>query len=183
MKTMIRKIVYAGALLGVFLLFSGAGCSISYSLDGAAIAETAKTVSIPVFPNNAALVAPMLSPAFTEALQEKFASQTNLDVITNDSEEGDLAFSGEIVNYVATPTAVTAADNFPASMMRLTITVRVRFTNRLQPEWNFPEAGRTFSQYEDFDSNQTLQAKEADLIPIIVKKLVDDIYMAAVANW
>ena len=183
MKTIIRKIVYAGTLLGVLLLFSGAGCKMSYSLSGAQIPATARTVSIPVFPNNAALVSPILSSTFTSALQEKFASQTSLEVVTNDSEEGDLAFSGEIVNYVATPTAVTAADNFPASMMRLTITVRVRFTNRIDPQWNFPEAGQTFSQYEDFDSNLTLQSQEGELIPIIVKKLVDDIYMAAVANW
>ncbi len=111
-------------------------------------------------------------------LQEKFANQTRLELIP---EDGDLAFEGAIVGYSATPTAITGEDQFPASMMRLTITVRVNFTNRLEPQWNFES--QTFSQYEDFPSNQMLQEAEGNLIPIIVQKLVDDIYMAAVANW
>lgn len=181
MTAIIKKIAYACGLIGVCLLFSGGGCRVNYGLSGAQIPAAARTVSIPFFPNNATLVTPTLSSTFTDALQEKFANQTKLELITTGTEEGDLAFSGEIVNYVATPTAVTASNEFPASMMRLTITVRVNFTNRLDPQWNF--TNRTFSQYEDFDSNLTLQSQEGELIPIIVKKLVDDIYMAAVANW
>ncbi len=175
MRQNLKKTVAACALL---LLLGAAGCSGGYSLSGAKIPAAAETVSIPFFQNNAPLVAPSLSPTFTDAMQEKFASQTRLSLIP---EDGDLALSGAIVGYSAVPTAVTASDDFPASMMRLTITVRVSFVNRIEPEWNFQN--RTFSQYEDFPSDQTLQSQEGNLIPIIVKKLVDDIYMAAVANW
>jgi hypothetical protein len=177
MTGIIRKILYTTGLVGVFFLFSSVGC---YSLSGAKIPAGATTVSIPFFPNNAALVTPTLSATFTDALQEKFANQTKLELV-DPLQDADLAFEGAITNYVATPTAVTASSDFPASMMRLTITVRVSFTNRLEPEWNF--TNRTFSHYEDFDSNLTLQSQEGTLIPIIVEKLVDDIYMAAVANW
>ncbi|MCD8186528.1 MAG: LPS assembly lipoprotein LptE [Rikenellaceae bacterium] len=177
MTAIIRKIVFTLGLTGLFFLFSGLGCRVSYTLSGASIHPDARTVSIAYFPNNAPLVATILSPTFTDALQEKFVSQTRLSLV---QEEGDLDFEGEIVGYTSTPTAVTASNDFPAAMNRLTITVRVRFKNRLEPEYDF---NRTFSHYVDYDSNLTLQSMEGELIPEIVTMLVDDIYMAAGSNW
>lgn len=160
------------------LLFTG--CSIKYSFTGASIPATAETVSIPFFPNNAAMVSPILSTTFTEALQDKFARQTRLNVISR--EGGDLAFEGEITNYTSTPSSVTSLEGGyeGAVKNRLTITVRVRFANAIEPQWNFD---RSFSAFLDYDSNQSLQSVESSLIPEIVEILVDDIFNAAVANW
>ncbi len=150
-------------------------CKVSYTLSGASISPEAKTVSIPYFPNSATMVAPILSSTLTDALQDKFSRQTRLTIVR---EDGDLAFEGEITNYTSTPTAVTA-DEY-ASLNRLTITVRVRFTNKIEPEYNFE---RTFSQYQDYDSNLMLSSVEGTLIPEIVDELVEDIFNAAVSNW
>ncbi len=178
MTATIRNVLHALALAGMFFLFSGLGCRVSYSLSGASIHADARTVSIPYFPNGSTYVIPTLSAAFTEAMQNKFASQTRLELV---NEEGDLAFSGEIVRTTFTPTAVTADPEYPASQTRMEITVRVNFENRLEPEFSFE--GRTFSQYVDFPATQTPQSAEADLSPTIIGMLVDDIYQAAVANW
>jgi hypothetical protein len=67
-----------------------------------------------------------------------------------------------------------------AAQNRLTISVRVKYTNVQDPEQSFDKA---FSQYEDYDSQSSLSNVEGELVEAIVKKLVEDIFNAAVANW
>lgn len=168
----IKKIIFAAV---VAALLSMGGCTVKYSLSGASIPPDAKTVSIAYFPNNAAMVSTILSSTFTEALQDKFSRQTKLDILR---EDGDLDFQGEITNYTTTPTSISA--NEYALQNRLTITVMVRFTNRLDPSQSF---NRSFSSFSEYDASQMLSAVEGQLIPEIVEMLVDDIFNAAVANW
>ena len=160
------------------VLWLATGCIPSFKLNDAQIPPEAQTVSIPLFPNVAPLVTPTLSATFTDALQQKFVRQTRLSVV---QEEGDLQFSGEIVGYTSTPVSVTAAEEFASAQNRLTITVRVQYTNTLQPENSF--APRTFSQYADYNSSSPLSSVEGQLIPQIVDDLVTDIYNAAFSNW
>jgi hypothetical protein len=112
----------------------------------------------------------------TEALKDRFARQTRLQQVP---DGGDLAFEGEIVNYTSTTASVSSQEY--AVLNRLTITVRVRFTNALEPQYNINN--RTFSAFADYDSSKLLQEVEGSLIPEIVEKLVDDIFNAAVSNW
>jgi outer membrane lipopolysaccharide assembly protein LptE/RlpB len=170
------KLLTALLLTGLSLMLGG--CSFQWQLNQASIPADARTVSIPLFPNVASMVNPSLSATLADAFQQRFANQTKLMQVR---EDGDLAFTGEIVGYVSTPTAVTSANEYAAARQRLTITVRVSFTNRLDPQWNFEN--RTFSQYADYDSNQQLQTVEPSLVPEIVDALVTDIFNAAVANW
>lgn len=152
-----------------------AGCKVGFSLSGASIHQDAETFSVAYFNTTSPLVSPMLSPNFTEALQAKFADQTRLREVR---EDGDFAFEGEIVGYNSTSTAVTAEEF--ATRNRLTVTVKVKFTNRLEPEFDF---NKNFSAYEEYDSSEMLVSAEPRLIPAIVEKLVDDIFNAAVSNW
>ena len=151
------------------------GCTVKYSFTGASIPLDAKTVSVPYFPNNAPMVAPTLSSTLTSALQDKFASQTSHQVVDNG---GDLAFEGEITNYTSTPAAVTAAET--AAMNRLTITVKVKFTNIYEPQNNY---NKTFSAFAEYEATQLLQDVQEDLIGEITEQLVQEIFNAAVANW
>ncbi len=162
-------------LFSVLSLLVIASCTINYSFTGASIAPEVKTFSITDFPNLASLVAPSLSSTFTNALTDKMNNSTSLDQV---KEDGDMHFEGEITNYTSVPVAVTG-DEY-ASLNRLTVTVKVRFTNRFQPENNFD---KQFSAYSDFDNNQMLQTVEPVLIPEIVEKLVTDIFNAAASNW
>ena len=151
------------------------GCTVKYSFSGASIPLEAKTVSIPYFPNNAPMVAPSLSSTLTDALQDKFARQTKLQLV---STGGDLAFEGEITNYTSTPAAITSAET--AAMNRLTITVKVKFTNIYEPQNNY---NKSFSAFAEYDATSLLQDIQDTLITEICEQLVQDIFNAAVANW
>ncbi len=151
------------------------GCTVKYSFSGASIPLDAKTVSVPYFPNNAPMVAPSLSATLTEQLQDKFARQTKLQLV---DVGGDLAFEGEITNYTSTPSSVTAAET--AAMNRLTITVKVKFTNIYEPHNNY---NKSFSAFAEYDATSLLQDVQDGLITEICEQLVQDIFNAAVANW
>ncbi len=153
----------------------GCGVSVKYSLSGASIPPDAKTFSVAYFPNNATMVAPILSSTLTDALVDMFSRRTRL---TQVDEGGDFAFEGEIVNYTSVTASVSSNDY--ALLNRLTVTVKVRFTNALDEtqSWN-----KTFSAYEDYDSSLLLTEAEGTLIPEIVDKLVTDIFMASASNW
>lgn len=151
------------------------GCTVKYSFSGASIPLDAKTVSVPYFPNNAPMVAPSLSATLTEQLQDKFARQTKLQLV---DVGGDLAFEGEITNYTSTPSSVTASE--VAAMNRLTITVKVKFTNIFEPQNNY---NKSFSAFAEYDATSLLQDVQDGLITEICEQLVQDIFNAAVANW
>ena len=150
-------------------------CTIKYSFTGAAISPEIKTVSVQYFQNRAELVNPSLGQDFTEALKDKFISQTSLD-LTNDI--GDLDFEGEITGYNTKPISIQG--NETAAQNRLTITIKVRFTNSVEPDNDFE---KSFSAYEDYDSNQSLDEVESSLIPDILEKLTEDIFNKSVAKW
>lgn len=150
-------------------------CKVSYSFTGAAIAPTIKTFSVYYFPNRARLVNPNLSQLFTDGLQDKLIKQTSLNQI---SENGDLEFSGQITDYDVKPMNIQEGDL--AAQNRLTITVKVKFTNNKDHEQDWE---KTFSAYEDFDSNNSLNTVEDSLVPEIITKLTDDIFNASIANW
>ncbi len=164
------------SLLLVALLATGScGVAVKYSLSGASIPPDAKTFSVAYFPNNATMVSPILSSTMTDALVDIFTRRTRL---MQAEEGGDFAFEGEIVNYTSV-TASVSSDDY-ALLNRLTITVKVRFTNAIDEKasWN-----RTFSAYEDYDSTKLLTEVEGELIPQIVDKIVTDIFQASASNW
>lgn len=154
---------------------SGCGVVIKYSLSGASIPPDAKTYSVAYFPNNATMVSPILSSTLTDALVDIFSRRTRLMQV---EEGGDFAFEGEITNYTST-TASVSSDDY-ALLNRLTINVKVRFTNALDEKASF---NKSFTAYEDYDSTKLLTEVEGELIPQIVDKIVTDIFMAAASNW
>ena len=145
-----------------------------YSFSGASIPAEAKTVSVDYFPNHAQLINPLLSDNFTNALRDAMNNQTTLDLVESG---GDLAFEGEITDYKTMPTAITGQT---AAMNRLTITVKVRFTNRIDDTNDFEQ---TFSRYEDYPSDQDLNSVQESLTATIVEQLVEDIFNKALVNW
>lgn len=163
-------------ILIVLLALTATACTVAYKFNGASIDYTkTKTVSIADFPIKAQLVYAPLSQAFTEGLRDMFQRQTRLRLI---KQNGDLKFEGEITGYDLTPQAVK--ENAYASETRLTIRVRVKFTNEKEPKLNFDQ---TFSAYRDFPATKMLNQVQDDLIKEIVEELTDNIYNASVANW
>lgn len=150
-------------------------CTVKYSLSGASIPPDAKTFSVAYFPNNAPMVAPVLSATLTDELTQRFASRTSLVQV---EEGGDFAFEGEIVGYSSTTSSVSSGDF--ALQNRLTISIKVKFTNAIDDKMSF---NRNFSAYADYDSTKLLTEVEGDLIPQIVEQLVTDIFQASASNW
>ena len=150
------------------------GCGI-YSFSGASIPPEAKTVSVQYFPNQAQLINPTLSNDFTTDLRDAMMNQTSLDMVDSG---GDLAFEGEITDYRTTPVAITAGQT--AALNRLTITVNVRFVNVFDETKNFETR---FSHYEDYPSEQDLNAVQESLTGTIIEALVEDIFNKALVNW
>ncbi len=153
-----------------------ASCIPSYKFNGASINyNLVKTISVSEFPIRAALVYPPLSEVFTNSLQNAYTRQTRLQMV---DANGDLQVEGEITGYDLTPQAV-GTDAY-ATQTRLTITVKVRFTNTKEPQYDFD---RSFSAYQDFSSTQMLNDVQDELIATITDELVDLIFNATVANW
>lgn len=121
------------------------------------------------------MVAPILSSTLTDALVDMFTRRTRLMQV---EEGGDFAFEGEITNYMSATSSVSTDDY--AVLNRLSITVKVRFTNALDEKMSF---NRTFTAFEDYESTRLLSEVEGELIPQIVDKLVTDIFQASASNW
>lgn len=172
MKRMKLKLAVVALCAAVL---TGCGVAINYSLSGASIPPDAKTFSVAYFPNNAPMVSPILSSTLTESLVDIFSRRTRL---TQVDEGGDFAFEGEITNYTSTTSSVSSEEY--ALLNRLTITVKVRFTNALDEKASWT---KTFSAFEDYDSSLLLTEAESSLIPEIVDQLVTDIFQASASNW
>ncbi len=175
----VKKIFRRSLAVGLVLVgLVASGCIFmrgGYSFSGASIPDAAKTFSVAYFPNNAPMVSPTLSTMLTETLRDKFLRQTKLQMV---EEGGDFAFEGEITGYTST-TASVSSDNY-AQLNRLTITVRVEFTNLIEPQNSFSQ---TFSQFADYDSQQLLTDIQSEIDQEIVDQIVNDIFMASAANW
>ena len=169
MKYLRRAIIVAA------LAFCLAGCGI-YSFSGTSIRPDVHTITIEPVLNNAMKVNPSLATNLSESLKDKFKKLTSLEQVDVD---GDLELVCEITGYDVKATAVTADEM--ASQSRLTVTVKVDFTNKKYPEDNVEN--KSFSAYEDFDATLTLDSVEATLCETIVDKLVEYIFNATVAQW
>lgn len=162
---------YATLLLAIITITS---CGV-YGFTGGSTGD-AKTLQVDFFPNQAAYVEPTLSQRFTQDLQDLFLRQTNLELTKTN---GDLRFEGEITGWRITPMSATA--NQTAAQSRLTITVNVRYYNRLKEEDDFE---KRFSFYSDFDARSQLTGGVLDnALQEILSRITQDIFNASVAKW
>ncbi len=164
-----------------FLFVSGLivilhSCSLSF--NGASYPKEAKTISIQYFSNKSSFIIPTLSQKFTDAVKDKFSSQSTLSLV---NKGGDLNVEGEITGFSTQPVAIQGGNNPTAQQNRLTITVNVRFTNKFDEKQNYETS---FSRYLDYDSKMTMSEVESStIITQINDALVEDIFNKAVVNW
>ena len=158
------------------LPFFLSGCLISYKFNGASIDYSKiKTIAIADFPNNAALVYPPLSNDLSEGIRDIFIKQTRLQV---GRKGGDLELEGEITGYELTPMAISA-DSYSAET-KLTLTIKVRFTNNVNAEESFE---KTYTAFQTFDSTNLLTDVQEELCTIMIKEIAENIYNDTVARW
>lgn len=136
----------------------------------------AKTFQVNFFQNNAPLIEPGLDRDFTFALQDFINNQTNLSLVSNN---GELVFEGEIVEYRVSP--MTATANQLASQSRLNITVNVRFTNNNKEGEN---TEKRFSHFYDFPANQQLAGTTLSTAKKeIFDRITQDIFTETLSKW
>ncbi len=167
-----RRLILPGL---VVLLLLGTSSCLRVTFTGASIHPDAKTFSVKYFDNNATLINPTLSKRLTEKLQDKIMGQTRLTMV---NANADMAFEGEITGYTLQPVAIQG--NQTAQLTQLTVTINVRFFNKLDESKNFETR---FTRYQQFSTSQSLAAVEDGLIETITEELVDDIFNKALVNW
>ncbi|PHS10939.1 MAG: hypothetical protein COA88_01230 [Kordia sp.] len=150
------------------------GCGI-YSFTGGDTGD-AKSFQVNFFQNNAPIIEPGIDRNFTLALQDLIQNQTNLE-LTNTN--GDLIYEGEITNFAIAPMSATASQT--AAQNRLTVTINVRFTNRLKEDDDFE---KRFSFYYDYSAAQQLTGASLDTaMEDIYERITQDIFNASLAKW
>ena len=101
-------------------------------------------------------------------------SQTSLK---NSQTNADVQFEGTITNYGVSPASIGTGST--TQLNRLTVSVRVKFVNRVDDKKNFEE---TFTQYQDF-GNLPLSQVQDELNRQIGQRLIDAIFNRAFVNW
>lgn len=164
------------ALSAVVMMTALTGCRISYKFNGAALDYNVyKTIHVSEFPIRAALVYAPLQQTFENKLLDYITRNTRLQTVDGQS---DLVLEGEITGYSLSPQAVT--ENAYASKTRLTINVRVKYTdNRAEGK----DIDQTFSAYRDFDASLMLNDVQEELCQEISDELVNLIFNATLGDW
>lgn len=158
------------------MTFSLTGCIPSFRMNGTAINyDIYKTIDISEFPIRAALVYPPLQQTFENKLLDYVTRQTRLQEVDGPA---DIELTGEITGYSLSPQAV-GTDAY-ATETRLTITVRVKYTDNKNPANNLDQ---TFSAYRQFSSSLMLTDVQDDLCNQISEELVNLIFNATLGNW
>lgn len=167
-------ITYLASAIAAILLL--AGCTISYKFNGSALNyDIYKTIHVSEFPIRAALVYAPLQQTFENKLLNTITRQTRLQEVNGNS---DLEMSGEITGYSLSPQAV-GTDAY-ATETRLTITVKVKYTDHKNPA---NDIDQSFSAYRQFDSSYMLTDVQDGLCEEICNELVELIFNATLGNW
>ena len=165
--------------MGLVFLISLQSCG-NYSFTGASIPLGTETFQVNFFENDAgndlgSIFEPGLDRDFTSSLQNILQNQTNLQLV---SQDGDLVYEGEIIEYRVSP--MTATSELTAAQNRLTVSVNVRFINVKNEEDDFENR---FSFYYDYPAETQLINIKSEAHDIIFERLTQDIFNASLAKW
>lgn len=151
-------------------------CSVSYKFNGASIDYSkTKTITIADFPIRSNYVWGPMASIFNNELKDMFSSHTKL---TQVKRNGDLIIEGEITQYQQRNKSVTAEEY--SAQTELSMTVNVRFTNNINHQEDFEKQFTATSTYE---TTQSLNSVQEELVTQMAKDIVDQIFNATVANW
>ena len=158
--------------LGAYVFFS---CGkVTFNMSGASIGN-AKTCQVAYFENRADIVNPRLAALMTDALKDKIQGSSSLRLVNSSA---DVTFEGEITGYNVQAQQITATTG--AARDRLTITVKVKFANEIDPDKNYD---KSFSRFQEATTGTIVGSVEGQLVEDILKELMEDIYNEAFSAW
>jgi hypothetical protein len=146
-----------------------------YSMSGGSTPPNAKTFSVDYFTVRAPLADPNYGQLVTEGLKDLLLNQTRLSLA---DANGDIHFEGEVSRYEIIP--VAASGDEISTRNRLTIDIKLRYFNTLEPE---KDKQLTLSQFEDFEAGDDFGTVEETLIESINEKILQDIYDRTLGDW
>jgi hypothetical protein len=165
---------------GVLLLvLTSQSCGI-YSFTGASIPPGVTTFQVNFFENLAgnrpgSTVEPGLDNDFTNALQDLIMNQTNLNLV---SQDGQLIYEGEIIEYSVTPMSATSQNT--AAQNRLKMTVAFRFFNIKKEEDDYK---KNYSFFYDFPAELQVYDVIDSAHKEIFDRITQDIFNDTLAKW
>ncbi len=164
------------AWLLALVLAVAPGCAY-YSFTGASIPANLNTLSIPLVEDNSLSPLTTLDEELTELLITRFVRQTRLTLETNE-DEADVVLTARIDRYTNAPTSVSGQER--AEFNRVTLTVSVRYYNRVEDKEVFQ---RSFNSFDDYDPLQGGLEEEENAARNALENIAEDIFTAATSNW
>ena len=173
-RTLYRRLKQYGLMVIFFMAsFFMTSC---YTFNGASINyATTKTIQISEFPIRSNYVWGPMANIFNTALKDQYANHTKLIQV---KRNGDLKVDGEITRYEQRNKSVSSEGY--SAQTELSITVNVRFTNNKNHEQDFE---RQFTSSASYETTQSLNAVQEELVTQMTKDIIDQIFNATVANW
>ena len=112
---------------------------------------------------------------FNNELKDKFRTRTKLSQV---KRNGDLKLKGEITKYEQRNKSVSAEGY--SAQTELSMTVNVRFTNNSNHNEDFEQQ---FTAQQSYDTTQSLNSVQEELVTQMIKDICDQIFNATVATW
>ena len=173
-RTLYRRLKQYGLMLVFFI--STLFMSSCYTFNGASIDyNKTKTIQIADFPLRTSYVWGPMASIFNNQLKDQYANHTKLIQV---KRNGDLQISGEIVRYEQRNKSVSSEGY--SAQTELSMTVNVRFTNNAKHDEDFE---RQFTATSTYETTQSLNAVQEELVTQMVKEITDQIFNATVDNW
>ena len=163
----------------LLLILSTSGCSY-YSFTGATIPENLNTVAIPLTQDNSTSPFPELSSTLTDLLIDRFVGRTRLRLESNASS-ADAVLDSRLVGYQNEPTAVSGDER--AALNRVTVRVRVTYTDQTEQGPEEPLIARTFSGAAEYDPVADGQQGELAAANAALENVADDIFSEATSDF
>ena len=169
-----HKQLFTASVFLVALLLTA--CTVSYKFNGASINyNETKTITISDFPIRANYVWGPMQAIFNNELKDIFANHTKLIQV---KRNGDLKLEGEITQYNQRNKSVSSEGY--SAQTELSMTVNVRFTNNKNHKEDFE---KQFTASTTYETTQSLNSVQEELVTEMVKNITDQIFNATVANW
>jgi hypothetical protein len=175
-KIISKTYQHAFSIAVVVMVCLLSSCSISYKFNGASIDyNRTKTIQISDFPIRSSYVWGPMATIFNNELKDVFANHTHLIQV---KRNGDMKIEGEISQYQQRNKSVSSEGT--SAQTELSMTVNVRFTNNANHKEDFE---RQFTATSTYETTQSLNSVQEELVTQMVKDITDQIFNATVANW
>ena len=171
-----KKFVHGAWLISMAMVVLACKVSLGLAPISSIDYDKVHTMQIVDFQNHADYVYGPLATTLNDQMKDLFMRQTRLSLVNNG---GDIVIEGEITGYNQFNEAIDASGY--SSKVRLTLTVKVSYTNNTNHEEDFED--RTFTAFQTYDATQLLTAVQDQLIAVMVKDISEQIFNSTVANW